>query len=84
MLFDVAFDLVLDQVRADRVQHGAEHDVLDVRGAGGVHNGYADRPLARVDGRADVVDLLRTSDGAGHHRGVAEVPDDHLVNTPRA
>ena len=65
MFLDVALDLVLHQVGGDGVQHRAEDEVLDACFAGGIDDGEAHLPLVGVDGRADVVDRLDSTDGSG-------------------
>ena len=56
MLFQVAFDLVLDQVGGDGVKHRAEHEVANARSARRIHHGEAHGPFGNVQGRADMVE----------------------------
>ena len=79
MLLDVALDLVLDQPGCDGVEHRAEHDVFHALTLCGIDDAEPHLPLARVQGRPDVIDGPHTADSTAEHGGLAEVTDDHVV-----
>ena len=80
ILFQVTFDLVLNQIGGDGVKYRTEHEVADARSPRRVHNGEADGPFSGMQGRTDVVEARDAAHGLRNEGVVSEIAHQHLLN----
>src|SRR3546814_6003024 len=77
VFLNVALDLMLDEVGGDGMEHRAEDKVCDARFFRRINHLEPHLALARMSGRADMVDLVHAQHSPGDNIRLRDIGDDY-------